>query len=372
MIPVYAPEIGEEELANAVDCIKRGALSGTLAGDYVGRFEQQVSKLCGVKHGITTSSGTTALALAVASLGLGPGDEVIVPAFTNIATALAVVYSGARPVFVDSERETWNVDVAQVRRLVTPRTRAIMPVHIFGHPVDMDSIMEVANEFDLYVIEDGAEALGARYKERLVGGIGDIGCFSFFINKIVTTGEGGMVVTDDDQIAERARLLKNLAYSRRDKFIHEELGYNYRMTNLQASLGVAQMPRLGEIVEKKRKIASSYTERLKKVSGLQLPCEMSWAKSVYWVYGVVLQQGMPSRDVVRDRMTAKGIETRSFFYPLHRQPVFKKMGISGTEELHVADWLWEYGLYLPSGPKLTEQDVDFVSKTLMESVKPAG
>ena len=365
MIPVYEPDIGEFELANVVDCVKRKALSGTITEDYIGQFERLMSEHCGVKHGIVTTSGTTALALAVACLGLGPDDEVIVPAFTNIATALAVVYSGAKPVFADSEKQTWNIDINQLRSLITPKTKAIIPVHIFGHPVEMEPLMQLAKEFNLYIIEDAAEAQGAKYRNQPIGSFGQMSCFSFYINKIITTGEGGMVMTNDDDLAQKARLLKNLAYSNRDKFIHHHIGYNYRLTNLQAAMGVAQLNRLEEIVGKKRQVAHWYTERLNEVSGLQLPCEMSWAKNVYWVYGVVLGKEMPTRQEVRDALAQEGIETRNFFYPMNRQPVFVERGISSVSScLPVCDWLWDRGLYLPSGPGLTEREIQFVQHWL--------
>lgn len=359
MIRVYEPYLGDEETQNAVDALSRGMISGTLGGDYTGEFERLVSESCGVRHGITTTSGTTALALAVASIGIGPGDEVLVPALTNIATAFAVVYTGGKPVFVDSERETWNLDTQTLQDKITSKTRAIMPVHLYGHPVDMDPVMAVAEEHGLHVIEDAAEAQGATYRGKKVGGIGQIGCLSFFINKLITTGEGGMVVTDDDSIAERARHLKNLGYSSRDKFIHTDLAYNFRLTNLQAAIGVAQMAKLDEIIERKRRIAEMYTSRLAGIEGLQLPVEKSWATNVYWMYSVVLNGGLPERDIVRERLEESGIETRAFFQPLHRQPVFLDMGVSSdSDSLPVCEDLGRRGLYLPSGPGLEESAID--------------
>jgi perosamine synthetase len=327
MIPVYEPYLGSAELDNVIDVMKRGLISGTIRGDYTGEFENLVSKQCGVRHGITTTSGTTALALAVATLDIGEGDEVLVPALTNIASAFAVSYTGAKPVFLDSEPVTWNLDPDMITEKITPRTRAIMAVHLYGHPVDMDPVKKIAEKHGLFVIEDNAESQGAEYRGRKTGGIGHIGCLSFFINKTITTGEGGMVVTDDDKLAERARFLKNLGYSSRDKFIHTELAYNFRLTNLQAAIGVAQMHQIDSIVERKRRIAKMYTERLSSISGLQLPCEQPWAKNIYWMYSIVLPDDMPERDVVRDRLAQDGIETRNFFLPMHKQPVFQKMGI---------------------------------------------
>lgn len=352
MIPVSAPSIGEEELQNVVDCIKRGAISGTVEGDYIEEFESSVCQQCGRKYGVATSSGTTALALAVASVGIKPGDEVIVSTFTNIATAFASVYVGARPIFVDSEALTWNIDPHKIEGKITSATKAIIPVHIYGHPADMDPITEIAEKYGLYVIEDAAEAQGATYKGKAVGGIGHIGCFSFYANKLITTGEGGMLVTDDADIAKQARLLRNLAFSTREKFIHEYVGYNFRMTNLQAAVGVAQMKKLDMHCNMKREIARKYNERLSDVARLQLPVEMSWAKNVYWMYGVLLRDGTPERDKVREKLAAKGIETRNFFHPLHKQPVFLNSGISQGESLPVSELLGRRGFYLPSGPVL--------------------
>jgi len=372
MIPVYEPYIGPDEIRSAVDCLSRGVISGAVQGDYIGTFERLVAEVCGVRHAVATTSGTTALALAVASLGMSHGDEVLVPSLTNVATAFAAVYSGAVPVFLDSEGLTWNVDPAGIREAVTPRTRAIIPVHLYGHPADMEPIMEIASELGLYVIEDAAEAQGAEYRGKQVGGIGHVGCFSFFINKVITTGEGGMLVTDDDGIAERARSLKNLGYSGRGKFMHNELAYNFRLTNLQAAVGVAQMRRLNEIVERKRRVAALYSDRLRHVEGLRLPVEQPWAKNVYWMYGIVLEEGLPDRDAVRERLEALGVETRPFFHPLHLQPVFQKMGVARAKgALPVCERLGARGLYLPSSPMLTEAEVDMVCERVKEALRRA-
>jgi perosamine synthetase len=369
MIPVFDPYLGEEELNNVGDCVKRGMISGMIRGDYTGEFEKLASAGCETRYGVTTTSGTTALALAVASLGLGPSDEVLVPAITNIATAFAVVYSGAKPVFLDSENVTWNLDPDRIRERITPRTRAIIPVHIYGHPVDMDPVMKIAQEFGLYVIEDAAEAQGAEYRGRKVGGIGHVGCLSFYINKVITTGEGGMLVTNDEQIAERARFLKNLGYSSRDKFTHTDLAYNFRMTNLQAAVGVAQMHRIEEIIERKRRVAAMYTERLRDIPGLQLPVEQPWVKNVYWMYTIILRDDLPDRQHVRDYLADEGIETRNFFHPLHKQPVFLKMNIvSETDSLPVSEDLGRRGFYLPSSPLLDEPTIDLICEKLRKAL----
>jgi len=370
MISVFEPEIGDTEAAYVLDSLKRGMISGTIRGDYTGRFEALAAASCETQFGVTTTSGTTALALAVASLGLTAGDEVLVPSLTNIATAFAVLYAGAKPVFLDSEDITWNIDPKRIREKVTPRTRAIIPVHVYGHPVDMDPVMSLAAEFGLYVIEDNAESHGGEYKGRRTGGIGHIGCLSFYINKIVTTGEGGMLVTNDSAIAEKARCLKNLGYSDRDRYIHSDLGYNFRLTNLQAAIGVAQMEKIDVLIERRRRLASMYTERLRGIAGLHLPVEQPWAKNVYWMYSLVLEPELASRDSVRDRLLAKGIETRNFFYPLHRQPVFQNMGIVAKDEsLPVSESLGDNGLYLPSSPSLPEETIDFICNAFRSALQ---
>jgi perosamine synthetase len=368
MIRVAEPLLGEAEIENVVDCLRRGMISGTIGGDYLAEFERLAAESCGVAHGIATSSGTTALALAVASLDIGPGDEVIVPSFTNIATAFAAVYVGATPVFVDVDKRTWNIDVDRVRAAITPQTKAIVPVHIYGHPADMDPLVEIARTHKLLLIEDAAEAHGATYRGRQTGGLGDAGCLSFYANKIITTGEGGMLVTDSADLAARARELRNLSYSATDRFIHERLGYNFRMTNMQAALGVAQMGRFTEILELKRRVAERYREALARVVGLTLPVEESWAKNVYWVFGVVLDDSMPDAAEVSARLLEQGIETRRFFHPLHRQPVFVERGLGGAGEFPVSDRLWRKGLYLPSGAGISDAQIDTVVAALKKSL----
>jgi perosamine synthetase len=234
----------------------------------------------------------------------------------------------------------------------------------------MDAIMEIAKEYRLYVIEDAAEAHGAEYRGRKVGAIGDVGCLSFFVNKVVTTGEGGMLLTNDDKIAERARFLKNLGYANRDKFLHTDLAYNFRFTNLQAAIGVAQMSRFEEVIAKKRNVAAMYTSRLREIRSLQLPVEESWAKNIYWMYSVVLEDGLPDRQTVRDRLDHAGVETRNFFHPLHKQPAFQKAGfVTEADSLPIAERLGERGLYLPSSPSLTEKEVDTICQKLRDALE---
>jgi perosamine synthetase len=305
--------------------------------------------------------------VAIACLKLKPGDEVIMPTFTIISCALAVTYNGGIPVLVDSDPRTWCMDVSQIEKKLTPRTRAIMPVHIYGHPVDIDPILKLAEKHGLVVIEDAAEAHGAKYLSgrdtaspswRACGSFGTLSCFSFYANKLITTGEGGMVLTDDSKLAEKARSLRNLCFQANRRFHHEELGFNFRLTNIQAALGLAQLERFEKIIARKRWIAHEYNRRLADLKGLQLPAEQCWARNVYWMYGVVLSEetGMDAT-VFAQRLEERGIETRPFFLGLHEQPVFHQQELFLRERYSIAERIARQGLYLPSGLALTEEQL---------------
>jgi len=372
MIPVNEPLLGDREIEYATECIRTGWISS--AGRFIEEFEQQWATYCGVKYGIAVSNGTVALQTAVACLGLEPGFQVVMPTFTIISCALAVIYNGGIPVLVDSDPRTWCMDVAQVEAKITDRTRAIMPVHIYGHPVDMDPLRELADRYRLSIIEDAAEAHGAEYLSNRgrdisrwmrCGGMGHLSCFSFYANKLVTTGEGGMVLTNDPVLAEKARSLRNLCFRQEKRFYHTELGNNYRLTNLQAALGLAQMERIDEIIKKKRWIGKAYTERFQDIPGVQLPTEEAWAKQIYWMYGMVLDKstGMDALGFA-DKLKAKGVETRPFFLGMHEQPVFHRMGLFRSENHPVAERIARQGLYLPSGLTITESQIDQVCETV--------
>jgi perosamine synthetase len=366
MIPVWEPLVGEPELRNVVECVKSGAISGT-AGTFIGGFEDAFAGYCGVRHGVAASSGTTALHLALAALELGAGDEVILPTFTNAASVFSVIYVGATPVVIDSEPRTWNMDVRLLETKITPRTKAIMVVHIYGHPVEMEPVWEIAARHNLIVIEDAAEAHGAEYKGRRCGSLGRLACFSFYANKIVATGEGGMVVTDDTEVAERARILRNLAFSPQQRFFHEHLGFNYRLTNIQAAIGLAQMGRIDDVVARKREIAAAYHARLHDIPGIRLPVEEPWAKNVYWMYGLLVPKASSlSRDELMTALRARGIESRAFFFPMNRQPAFHARGLFLEERCPVAEDLGARGLYLPSGPTLKDSEIDTVTEAVRE------
>ncbi len=307
-----SPCWGRKSLIRSLACLKTNWISSQ--GKYLNEFEEKFAHYCGLNYGISTTSGTTALHLALAALGVGPGDEVLIPTFTMAATAFAVCYCGATPVFIDSESETYNIDLERVSSYLQPRkkeakikVKVILPVHMYGHPVDMDPLLELADRFSIAVIEDAAEAHGAEYKGKKCGSFGAFGCFSFYANKIITTGEGGMVVTNDPRLADKARRLKDLAHSPGKRFLHTDLGFNYRMTNLQAALGVAQLKKINSHIKKKRWMAGEYEKGLKDISGLRLPIEKSWAKSVYWMYGILVEKEFGlSRDQLMDRLKKTG------------------------------------------------------------------
>jgi perosamine synthetase len=372
MIPVNEPLLAKNDTMYVAECLRTGWISS--AGRFINEFEEQWASYCGKRYGISVSNGTTALHLAVACLGLEPGDEVILPTFTIISCALAVIYNGGIPVLVDSEPRSWCMDVTQIEKKITPRTRAIMPVHIYGHPVDMDAILHIADKHGLAIIEDAAEAHGAECLVegetsgatwRRCGSFGTFSCFSFYANKLITTGEGGMVLTDDTALAEKARSLRNLCFQSHRRFYHEELGFNYRLTNLQAALGLAQLERIDEIVAQKRQMGQEYNRQLKGTEGLQLPIEESWARNVYWMYGVVLSEER-GIDAVQfaNQLKACGVETRPFFLGMHEQPVFQKRGLFLNEHYPVAERLGRQGLYLPSGLALTEKQLSEVCEAV--------
>jgi len=359
MIPVNEPLLGPREKELLAECIDTGWISSD--GPFVSRFEDLFASYVGVDWGIAVCNGTAALETALFAAGIGEGDEVIMPSFTIISCALAAIRLGAVPVLVDVEPETWNMDVDQVESRITPRTRAIMAVHIYGHPVDMDPVLEIARKHDLIVIEDAAEVHGAEYKGRRCGGLGHVSTFSFYANKIITTGEGGMVLTSDREMAERARSYRNLCFRPDKRFFHTELGYNFRMTNLQAALGVAQMERIDEFVTIKRRLGAYYRERFAEVKGIRTQVEKPWARTVYWMYCIELDLslGLSAEDMMAG-LKEKKIGTRPFFLGLHEQPALRDRGLFQGERYPVTEQIAEQGLYLPSGLTLQESQIDQV------------
>ncbi|HVH51556.1 MAG TPA: DegT/DnrJ/EryC1/StrS family aminotransferase [Gaiellaceae bacterium] len=358
-IPVNEPLVGERELEYVTDCVRSGWISSE--GDYVRRFERAWADYCGVEHGIAIANGTAAVFAAVDALRLEPRAEVIMPTFTIVGCAYAVLAAGAVPVLVDSDPETWTMDPGEVAARVTERTAAIMAVHIYGHPADMGPLRDVARRNSLKIVEDAAEAHGARYKGGRAGSLGDIACFSFYANKILTTGEGGMVVTDDPGLAARVRSYINLGFRSERRFYHTEVGYNHRLTNVQAAIGLAQTETIDARVARKREIGRRYLELLADVEGIALPVERPWAENVYWMFGVVISDdaGFDAVELAR-RLHARGIDTRPFFLGMHEQPVLLEQGLFAGERYPVAERIARQGLYLPSGLTLADAQIERV------------
>ncbi|MRR16573.1 MAG: DegT/DnrJ/EryC1/StrS family aminotransferase [Deltaproteobacteria bacterium] len=381
MISVSEPLIGSKEIEYVNECLRTGWVSS--AGRFIEEFEYKWAQYCGMKYGIAVANGTVALQVAVECIGLKPGDKVIMPAFTIISCAQAIIRSGGVPLLVDSDPRTWCMNVSQVREKVESemrkgdgRLKAIMPVHIYGHPVDMDPIIDLAEEYDLKIIEDAAEVHGAEYMTgrttdspqwKKCGGFGDISVFSFYANKLITTGEGGMVLTNDAHDAEKARSLRNLCFRPEQRFLHTELGHNFRLTNLQAAIGLGQLERMDEIVAKKRWMGKAYTERLQDIGTLQLPVEETWAKQVFWMYGIVIDERTgPTATRLAQDLKERGVETRPFFLGMHEQPVFRGMGLFQKEAYPVAERIARQGLYLPSGLSLTMEQLNYVCEMVGE------
>lgn len=363
MIPVNAPVVTPESKALVAKALEEGWISS--AGPYIEQFEKEFARYLGVKHAISVNTGTAALHIALLAAGIGEGDEVIVPAFTMAASWMAIMYTGAIPVFVDVEPDIYTINPNLIEQAITPKTKAIMPVHIYGHPSDMDPILKVAKAHNLLVIEDAAEAHGATYKGRLTGTIGDINAFSFYANKIITTGEGGMVTTDNDEFASLARRMKDLAHSQKKRFIHDALGYNYRLTSMQAALGSGQLKHIGDFLKTKTHMAEMYNQGLKDVPGLTLPSTRDWATHVYWMYAILIDQdkfGM-DKDAFRTKLLEKGVDTRDFFYAPSTQPALTDQGM-GKGTFPVTELIADTGCYLPSGLAITDAQIQTVCETI--------
>jgi len=369
MIPVNAPRLGARELEYVTECLQTGWISSQ--GRFIEAFEKAWATYCGVAHGVAVSNGTAALEIAVKCLQFPPGSEIILPTFTFISCALAVLYAGHVPVLVDANPRTWGIDVTQIEAKITSRTRAIMPVHIYGHPVDVDPIRELARQYELVIIEDAAEAHGALYKGQRCGGLGDLGCFSFFANKLISTGEGGMVVTPKAEYAERLRALRNLGSHPERRFLHTELGHNFRLTNLQAALGLAQLEGIESALAHKRWLGAAYAKRLSVLPGLQLLGEEAWATPVCWMFCLVLDDklGLDATELAR-RLAARGVMTRPFFLGMHQQPALRARGLFQGERYPVAERLARQGLYLPSGLTLTASQQEQVCDAVEAELQP--
>lgn len=363
-IPVNTPLLDGNEKKYLLECIETGWISSE--GPFIKRFEEEMSAKVQRKYGVAVCNGSAALDIAVLSLGLDKGSEVIMPAFTIISCATAIVRAGCVPVLVDADALTWNMDITQIEAKITKKTKAIMVVHIYGIPVDMDAVIEIAKKYDLKIIEDAAEAHGLYYKDRPCGSFGDVSIFSFYPNKHVTTGEGGMVVTNDESIFKKCQGYRNLCFNPEKRFVHDELGWNYRMTNMQAALGLAQLEKLERHVSIKRKMGAFYTRLLKDVEGIQIPVEKTgYADNIYWVFGMILKDNISmDAETAMKKLREKGIGTRPFFWPMHEQPVFMKMGLFKGEKYPVAERIARRGFYIPSGLGLSVEEMEKVAETL--------
>lgn len=363
-IPVNEPLLNGNEKKYLCECIDTGWISSE--GPFVNRLEDDMASYVGRKYAAAVCNGTAALDLAVEALRLKPGDEVIMPAFTIISCALCLIRRGIKPVLVDSDFHTWNMDVTKIEEKITDKTKAIMAVHIYGLPVDMDAVLILAKKYGLFVIEDGAEAHGLMYKGKKCGSFGDISIMSFYPNKLVTTGEGGMVLTDSDELFERCNSFRNLCHKLGYRFVHEELGYNYRMSNIQAAIGVAQLENIEEHLEKKLRMGQVYQKIFRDNDRFQKPVDrMEYAQNVYWVFGLVMdkEDSWSAHEVIAE-LGKRGVGCRPFFCPMHRQPALRKLGLFENEQYPVAEWLYEKGLYVPSGLSLTEEQMEYVGEAV--------
>lgn len=352
MISVCEPYLHGNERKYINDCLKTNWISSN--GKYIEQFEQKFAEYCNCKYGVSCTNGTTALHLALSTLGISKGDEVIVPDFTIASCAFAVLYCNATPVFVDCEPYTFNIDANRIEAKITSKTKAIMPVHIYGKPCEMQDIIRIAVDHKLYIVEDCAEAHGAEYIGRRVGSFSDIGCFSFYANKLITTGEGGMLVTNNPGLAEKARSLRNLAHSD-TRFLHNNVGFNYRMTNIQAAMGLAQLEHIDKHIEMRLKHAELYSKLLKGIKDLTVPVEnREYVKSINWMFGILAN----NRDGLVKYLLDNGIQTRNFFVPMHQQPMFKE----DDNEYPLSTHFSKLGMYLPSSTGLKDSEIVYICK----------
>ena len=363
-IPVFDIALGQKEKEYIKDCVDTSFIG---QGPYVKKLEEKFSAFVDCKYGITTTSGTTALHLACAALDIQKDDQVLVSSSTNMACPFAIDYCGAIPVPIDIEKDTWQMDIAKIEDKINDKTKAIMVVHLFGHPVDMDPVVEIAKKHNLKIIEDCAEAHGVEYKGKKVGSIGDIGAFSFFANKTITCGEGGMVVTNSPQIAERAKSLKNLAYGKINKFMHEDIGFNYRLPNISAALGLGQFENINIVFKEKERIYNRYKKNLENIKGVNIPAIRKWAtKYIMWVFNLYLDDNFPiTRDELTKKLKDKNIDTRDAFVPINQQKILiDKYKIFDENDCPNANYIMENGFYLPSGNTITNEEIDYVCEEI--------
>lgn len=369
MIPVNIPDLSGNEEKYLSECIRTGWVSSE--GPFVKKFEKLFAARVDRKYGITVCNGSAALDVAVSMLEIEPGSEVILPAFTIISCALSIVRAGLVPVVIDCDPLTWNMDTSLLEEKITSKTRAILLAHIYGLPVDMDPVIGIAKKYKLKIIEDAAQAHGLLYKGRPCGSFGDVSIFSFYPNKLITTGEGGIVLTDDPELAEKAKSLRNLCFQPKKRFVHERMGWNYRMSNLQAAVGVAQIERLDSFIKRKRNIGSLYSEKLGDIKSIQLPLKHTeYSENIYWVYGLVLGKEVPfDAERAIEELGKHGIGTRPFFWPINEQPVFKRMGFFKNVSCPVSENISRRGFYIPSGLGIKNEDISEVAEAVRDLLK---
>jgi len=367
-VPVNDPDLLGNEKKYLLKCIKDGFVSSS--GPYVKKFEEKFAKRVNRKFAVSVSNGTAAIQLAFESLNIKKGDEVILPSFTIISCILPVIRCKAIPILIDSDPLTWNMNVKDLEKKITSKTKLIIAPHIYGLPVDMDPLLKIAKKYKIKVIEDAAEVLGLKYKNKECGSFGDVSTFSFYANKHITTGEGGMIVTDSFKIAEKCRSLRNICFNNTRRFLHYDLGWNYRLTNLQAAVGLAQLEKLNRFIIKKRSIGKIYNKGLSKIKIFTTPLDKKkYAKNIYWVYGILIKKNPRfSMEFLMNELKKNKIETRNFFFPLHKQPILKKMGYFKNLKLPVSEHLSKNGLYLPTGLSLTLLQQKFVISKIKKIV----
>ena len=363
IINVSEPKLSNKTKDYVLDCIKTEWISSS--GSYLETFEKKWAKFCNKKYAVSVTSGTAALIIALKALNLKSGDEVIMPSFTIISCALAIIEAGAKPVLADCDLDTWCIQPNEIKKKINSRTKAILIVHMFGHPANIDEIKKIIKNKKIDIIEDAAESHGSKFKKEVVGSFGKISCFSFYVNKLITTGEGGMALTNDKKLYNKMKNLRNLAFNNKRRFSHNEIGYNYRMTNIQAAIGLSQLEKITEHIKIKRQNTLLYNKILTSYDlPISLPIEKEWAKNTFWMYGIVLKNTKMTAQTLSKKLFDKKIETRPLFLGMHEQPVFKKMNLFKSNSYPNTEYLSKYGLYLPSGLRLNKSKIEFVCKTL--------
>ena len=362
-INVSEPKLSNKAKDYVLDCLKTEWISSS--GSYLETFERKWAKYCNKKYAVSVTSGTAALIVALKALNLKPGDEVIMPSFTIISCALAIIEAGGKPILADCDLDTWCIKTDEIKKKISSRTKAILIVHMFGHPVNIDEIKEIIKNKKIDIIEDAAESHGSRFKNKVVGSFGKISCFSFYVNKLITTGEGGMALTNDKGLYNKMKNLRNLAFNKTRRFSHNEIGYNYRMTNIQAAIGLSQLEKITEHIEIKRKNTLLYNKILTSYDlPISLPLEKKWAKNTFWMYGIVLKNKKMTAKILSKKLFENNIETRPLFLGMHEQPIFKKMKLFKKENYPNTEYISKYGLYLPSGLRLNKSKIEFICRTL--------